>query len=360
MLLQCFTHRHSQTIGVLLALERKIVAFEGSNQEFLIHTLQKLHLRLLSSLSKFIDEQIRAIEETKVKIKKRKGVISFMKTFPLFAGAIEQILVSVPYSFEVRVAVDDAYSKILRAMWESLKFIAKEAPGQAVPAAAGPSGATTGANVGDFEEKEILNYHILLIENMTHYLDEVIVDDTPPSGPTSAPSTGHFPPNAVLSDWRARAASDRAEHLRLYVDAVVRRPLGKLLEFLDGAERVARDRGSDSGGMATLPPSHSRHVAKKVLAMYEHKELKRGVEALKKRVEKHFGGEMEEGAGGVPGAVTSGSAGAGEGLIGLVLSECERKYVEAFKRLAKIRMELYEGTVEMPWSAEDAVAQFRR
>lgn len=72
-----------QGVGVLFIIEERIDSLEETNQEFLLKTLQKLHDRLAGLFNRFLDEQVRAIEETKVKIKKRKGVIAFMKVFPV-------------------------------------------------------------------------------------------------------------------------------------------------------------------------------------------------------------------------------------------------------------------------------------
>ncbi len=168
--------------------------------------------------SKFVDEQVRAIEDTKVKIKKRKGVIGFMKTFPHFAMAVENTFASIgrdDYDNEAlclqdaRVKLDQAYDRINRAMFDSLKVIAKEGPSTSA-AEKGKSGSD------DPEDKEMLNYHVLIIENMNHYIAEV--DD---GGRQS-----------VLKEWRERAERERAEAMSGYVGQVIRRPLGKLLVSL--------------------------------------------------------------------------------------------------------------------------------
>jgi exocyst complex component 1 len=189
----------------MCAMHRKMAELEDTNQDFITSTLQKECERLSSLFSRFVDEQIHAIEDTKVKIKKRRGVIAFMNTFPRFSHAIETMLNSslddTVAKLEVRSMVDAAYVKINKAMWESLKVIAKESP--AVMATQGQ---------GDPEDKEALNYHILLIENMNHFVEEV---------------TDHG--DEVLKEWRKKAQEDMAEHMELYVDAVIRRPLGKLL-----------------------------------------------------------------------------------------------------------------------------------
>lgn len=72
-----------QGVGVLFVIEERVESLQETNQEFLLKTLQKLHDRLAGLFNRFLDEQVRAIEETKVKIKKRKGVIAFMKVFPV-------------------------------------------------------------------------------------------------------------------------------------------------------------------------------------------------------------------------------------------------------------------------------------
>jgi hypothetical protein len=203
LLIASFANPPRQGVGILCAVDRKLVDIEDSNQDFLTRTLQKIHERLKGLFSRFLDEQIRAIEDTKVKIKKRKGVIAFMKTFPHFSIAIENMLTPTNdgEQLEIRRMVNDAYTRINKAMFESLKVIAKESP-----TVMGTQGQ------GDPEDKEALNYHILLIENMNHYIEEVDARS-----------------DTVLDFWKAKAQEEYREHMNLYVDAVIRRPLGKLM-----------------------------------------------------------------------------------------------------------------------------------
>jgi hypothetical protein len=267
--------------------------------------------------NRFVDEQIRGIEDTKVKVNKRKGVISFMRVFPNFSTAVENMLAnSVAETCDIRISVNDAYDRINRAMWESLKFIAKEAPGQ-------PPGVA--ASAGDPEDKEVLNYHILLIENMNHYVEEVDVHSLP-----------------VLERWADRARQDFDEHMKLYLDAVIHRPLGKLLDFIQSVESLQANGTADIATRA----SHSRMVAKKVLSSYDAKEIKRGVDMLKKRVEKHFGDADD------PGLSRS--------LVLKVIRECEIRYENAWDRTRRIIDTVYEGQLEMEWRKEDAVTVFRK
>ncbi|KAK8184723.1 exocyst complex component Sec3-domain-containing protein [Phyllosticta paracitricarpa] len=198
-----------QGVGILASLDRKLIELEETNQDFLTKVMQGLQGRISTQFQRFVETQIAAIEDTKVKIKKRKGVIAFIKTFPHFSAAIENMLPAAddPERLEVRGLVDEAYQKINKAMFESLKVIAKESPTAMAAQAPGVSGV--GA---DPEDKEALNYHILHIENMNHYIEEV--DERG---------------DIILGEWKERAQGEMTEHMSLYVDAVIRRPLGKLL-----------------------------------------------------------------------------------------------------------------------------------
>jgi hypothetical protein len=300
-------------------MERKLSIFEETNQEFIVRTLQQVHSRLVGLFNRFVEDQIRGIEETKVKIKKRKGVISFMKTFPSFSATIENMLAGPSQEvFDIRFGVNEAYAKINRAMWESLKFIAKEAPSQ-------QAGSSGGA--GDPEDKEALNYHILLIENMNHYVEEVDSRE-----------------NIVLEEWQGRATHDMLEHSKLYIDAVIRRPLGKLLDFVESIESLLQTVSPPTD--IALRPSHSRSVAKKLFISYDLKELRRGIDLLKKRIEKHFGDADD------PGPSRS--------LVVKMLKECESRYADVHDRTKLIIDIVYEGQMELEWRKEEAASMFRR
>lgn len=310
-------HFERQGVGILVSIERKLIDLEESSQEYLTRTLQKLHARLLGLFNKFLDEQIRAIEDTKVKIKKRKGVIGFMKIFPLFSIAIETMLESADDGLEVRQIVDAAYARLNKTMFESLKVIARE----------NPSAQTSGA---DPEDKEALNYQILLIENMNHYLEEVVVGSNP-----------------VLEEWRETASQEMEEHMSLYLGAVVRRPLGKLLDFLESTESLmlSRQPGESASKISSMP-SHSKSTFKKILAGYDAKEIRKGIETLKKRVEKHFGDADDPGL--------------SRELVIKVHQQCERFYEKVDNRILTISRDVYDGEVVAEWTRADISAAFRK
>jgi len=321
-----------------------------TSQEFLLRTLTESAARLQNLFTKFIDDQIRAIEDTKVKIKKRKGVIAFMRIFPNFSISVENIYAGATRGapttsdlMEVRSMIDTAYDRINQAMWVSLKQIARESPTMGTQQGAG----------ADPEDKEVLNYHILLIENMNHYIEEV--DDGGKE-------------DAVLTRWKRKALMERAEHLDEYVKRVVRRPLGKVLvslsaliphhrtlhtdhfhqDFLESTESLLNN-GTPPTSIASKP-SHSRPAARKALSTTDGREIRKGIDALRKRIEKHFGDADDEAL--------------SQKLVIFVCGEAEREYGRVLDRLNRVVADVYsageERGVEVEWGVEDVRVGFRR
>ncbi|KAK7991742.1 exocyst complex component Sec3 [Apiospora saccharicola] len=302
-----------QGVGVLAVIERKHSRVAQSNQDFLNNVLQKLHSGLEARFTKFVDDQIRAIEETKVKIKKRKGVISFIRVFPQFSIYLENMMTAADSGSSARRSVDREYDRLIRSMFDSLKVIARENP------------TTLTSSGADPEDKEALNFHILLIENMNHFLDEVDTRGL-----------------EILEEWKASAASELNEHMSLYLNAVMRRPLGKLLEYLENIE--AQVVSGKSTTIIAAQPSNSKSTFNKVLSNYDGKEVKKGVEALRKRVEKHFG-DAEDPQG-------------GRALVNRVLRECERFYGEVEVRISTVTANVYGGDVLFEWPRAEVKSAF--
>jgi exocyst complex component 1 len=103
---------------------------------------------------------------------------------------------------DVRETVNETYEKVSKAMFDSLQAIAKDTTSHQ------PSGSK------DDDDKEQLNSHISMIENM-HYYRETVED------------RGLL----VLVNFKSKAEALYAEHLGTYIKAVIRRPLGRLLVY---------------------------------------------------------------------------------------------------------------------------------
>lgn len=85
-------------------------------------------------------------------------------------------------------------------MFDSLQAIAKD------------SSSHQASGSKDDDDKEQLNSHISMIENM-HYYRETVDDRG----------------NKMLVNYKSKAQGLYAEHLALYLNLVIRRPLGRLL-----------------------------------------------------------------------------------------------------------------------------------
>lgn len=82
--------------------------------------------------------------------------------------------------------------------------------------------------------------------------------------------------------------------------------------------------------------------------MHSHdaKELRKGIESLKKRVDKHFGDADDPSI--------------SRDLVFKVLKECEKKYILVSERMTTINQDVYAGEVEIDWSSKEVDAAFRR
>lgn len=263
-----------------------------------------------------MEEQIKAIEETKVKINKRKGVISFFRVFPAFMTAVENMVSGLDPNLALRRMIDREYDRILKSMFDSLMVIARERPAVV--------GVTSGA--ADPEDKEALNFHILLIENMNHFLE-----DTDTRG------------LEVLEEWKDQANTEYHEHMGMYLNAIMRRPLGKLLDYLENIE--AQIQTGKSPTAIARQPSNDKAIFNKVLGNYDSKEVRKGIEALRKRVEKHFGDADDPAL--------------SRALVAKVTSECEKFYLEVESRIGKVTTDVYGGDIPFEWPRADVKTAFR-
>jgi exocyst complex component 1 len=96
-------------------------------------------------------------------------------------------------------------------------------------------------------------------------------------------------------------------------------------------------------------PTYSRKAARAVLSAYDAKEIRRGADQLRSRIEKHFGhGEDESKS---------------RELVVLVWKECERAYERTLERVNEMIRELYpplegEKAVEAGFTAAEVKSAF--
>ncbi|KAH7910703.1 exocyst complex component Sec3-domain-containing protein [Hygrophoropsis aurantiaca] len=303
-----------QIVGVILCLERFLADADERGNAFFMQMLEKQHTRLKGSFDRHITQQIKTIEATKLTSKKRKGVASFIKYFPIYISRVEQQLIGAD-GLEVRANVDLAYEKMVQSMFDCLKHMA--------------------TFDGEGEDKGQLNYHVLLIENMHYFVAEI-----------SQLEIGS------VAGFLKQAESIYNENLNAYVKIVLRRPFAKIIDFFDGLERLLK---TTAPSEVSKSSSYSKSSLKKIVKEFDAKDLRKHIDVLFKRVEKHFTEAeekttKEESSGIAPGTV----------MVG-VWKSCEeelQRMTDGFSK--KINQCYAESGVSLDYTSSDIEVAFKR
>jgi hypothetical protein len=223
---------NSASLGILVSLEKSWRKSNFTNYPFLNSTFEQIKDKLVSIFQKYCAEQVAAVEDYRVNVKKRSGLISFTKVYPRFVRKMEIFMKGVDPEYESRKLLKDMYDRLSKAVSESLNAFAKEI-------------------VSD--DKEQLNAHILLLENMHHFYTELRGQKV-----------------VFLEPFIKYAKSQYDLQLSAYIKAVVRRPLGKMLEFFEGIEDLLKTKTPDEIGFHI---SYNRAALKKVVSSLPGKEV---------------------------------------------------------------------------------------
>lgn len=306
-----------QLVGIIAVLQRHVVEAQERNNVSVDRLLGKPLQRLNGLYQRQIEEQLQAIEQTKLTTKKRKGVAHFIRYFPTFVGRVEVQLTGAQ-GFEIRRTVDAAYERIVQAMFEALQQMAK----------------MDGGEGKDPDDKGVLNYHVIMIENMHHFVADMTQLDL-----------------GAVRAFVSRAEEIYDRELSAYVTFVLRRPMAKIIDYFEGVERL----------LQTTAPSEvhnnnnfNRSSLKKVVKEYDAKDMRRNIDGLYKRVEKHFDGEDSN----APVPAQSGAA--GPVLLG-VWKACEEELVRLTEKWVQLISQCYSDSgVSLEYTSGDVRAAFRR
>ncbi|KIY45788.1 hypothetical protein FISHEDRAFT_48677 [Fistulina hepatica ATCC 64428] len=302
-----------QLIGMLMVLERFMIDADERGQQFLQNLWGKQHMRLKVLYDRHVAEQIKAIEAVKLTSKKRRGVVPFVKHFPVYVGRIESQLVGAD-TMEIRTSVNLAYDRIVQAMFDCLKQMAKLE--------------------GEGEDKGQLNYHVILIENMHHFVAE----------------TSHI--DKSVGDFLQKAELIYEESLAAYVKIVMRRPFAKIIDYFEGVERLLK---SISPPDVANNGSYNRSALKKVVKEYNVKDVRKHVDALFKRVEKHFTEASEK-------TTTEESGGIAPGTVMVgVWQACEEELLRITDLFTKRITQCYpDSGITLEYTTRDVKDAFKR
>ncbi|KAH8099365.1 exocyst complex component Sec3-domain-containing protein [Cristinia sonorae] len=301
-----------QIVGIIVCLERFLADAEERGNAFLLNVLEKTHARLKSQFDRRINEHIKSVEDTKLTSKKRNGVAAFIKYFPTYIGKVESQLIGAD-GLEVRQHVDQSYDKLVSSMFEALKQMAKMD--------------------GEGEDKGQLNYHVILIENMHHFIAEISQIDI-----------------GTVSIFLSRAQAIYDENLGAYVKLVLRRPFAKIIDYFEGVERLLK---TTAPSEISSNSTYSKTALKKVVKEFTAKDVRKNVDALFKRVEKHFtettGSEQ-----------SSSSMASGTALAG-VWKACEDELLRITELFSKRIAQCYQSSgVTLEYTAADVEGAFKR
>ncbi len=93
-------------------------------------------------------EQVADIDSTKVTLKKRSGILSFVRVFPLFVDRMEALTCATTAAPTSRAAVTKGYTQVVRSIFETLAEVAQLVQNDSKTAA---------------DDKDQLNIHILMV-----------------------------------------------------------------------------------------------------------------------------------------------------------------------------------------------------
>ncbi|KAJ2962979.1 hypothetical protein NQZ79_g1897 [Umbelopsis isabellina] len=286
----------TQGLSMLVAMDTQCESCEGSDQEFAITMLDFLRDRLEKMFENFIVQQLRAIEETKITSKKRSGILPFIRVFPVLR--LEAAGAGAEPNSKVRALINSAYERVVNGMVSSLDAIARE------------------SDAGG-DDKEQLNAHIMTIENMHHFYHELRAHKI-----------------AVLDRWVKHAKNQYETSLNSYIKVVIRRPLGRLLEFFEGVETMMKTSTAEE---VSFHMNYNKAQLRKVIAQYPAKEIKKSLEQLYKRVDKHFSEE--------------------EGLLQVVWRGIQEEFIRQHEKMEDLIRQCYpDANVSLEFTIQDLLA----
>ncbi|KAI8826808.1 exocyst complex component Sec3-domain-containing protein [Fimicolochytrium jonesii] len=275
-------------IGMMVAVEDFVDDYKETCHSYLMEVLDDINKKVGGVFEKFLEEQIKAIDESKTTLKKRNGILSFVRTFPKFVQRVENILNGS--TGNAQRTINQAYARIIKMIFETLDTMAQQVT---VDVKAAP------------DDKESLNIHILHVENMHHFYSFIRERKVP-----------------SLDVYVKQAKSIYDVHLDAYCKVVIRKPLGRLWDFFEGIEGLLKTNTPEE---INYHMQYNKGALKEVVRKYPGKEIKKGLESLYKKVEKHFTDE--------------------EGLLQVVWRGIQEETAKRYKRYGELIELCYPETV---------------
>ncbi len=226
------------TLHALVLLSRHVLSAQDTGS-FLAISLGTALVQVKRNFDRFMEAQRKSIADSRPPKRNKCGILPFVTNFEAFITTAESIF----KNSERRVDLEKWYGKLLGAVSDSVSAIAREH-------------GKTPAEVVRME-----NYH---------HLHAILAQAKVPAL------------DAQKKELKARYN----EALRAYVTRYFGRPLEKLNTFFDGVQQLVSAGVKESEVGYQL--AYSKQELRRVLSLYPGREVKRGLEGLYRKVERHL------------------------------------------------------------------------
>ncbi|XP_073709116.1 exocyst complex component 1 isoform X2 [Garra rufa] len=257
---------------------------------YLSTTLGNVLVTVKRNFDKCISGQIRQMEEVKISKKSKVGILPFVTGFEEFAKLAEAIFRNA----ERRGDLDKAYIKLIRAVFNNVEKVANES--QKTPR------------------------DVVMMENFHHIF-----------------STLSSLKISCLEAERKEAKLKYTDHLQSYVINSLGQPLEKLNHFFEGVEaRVAQGVREEE---VSYQLAFNKQELRKVIKEYPGKEVKKGLDNLYRKVDKHL---CEE-----------------ESLLQVVWHSMQDEFIRQYKHFEGLINRCYPGSgITMEFTIQDMLEYF--
>ncbi|KAG7263226.1 hypothetical protein CRUP_036232 [Coryphaenoides rupestris] len=257
---------------------------------YLSTTLGNVLVTVKRNFDKCISGQIKQMEEVKISKKSKVGILTFVTCFEEFAELAETIFRNA----ERRGDLDKAYVKLIRAVFMNVEKVANES--QKTPR------------------------DVVMMENFHHIF-----------------STLSRLKISCLEAERKEAKHKYLEHLQSYVINSLGQPLEKLNHFFEGVEaRVSQGVREEE---VSYQLAFNKQELRKVIKEYPGKEVKKGLDNLFRKVDKHL---CEE-----------------ESLLQVVWHSMQDEFIRQYKHFEDLIGRCYPGSgITMEFTVPDMLEYF--
>nr|CAD7576460.1 unnamed protein product [Timema californicum] len=264
-------------MSVLVRLSQHVMSAQDTGS-FLSMSFASALVQVKRSFDRYMQAQLRSIEESKANRKGKCGILPYVANFEDFARTAESIFKNT----ERRNDLDKWYTKLMGAMFEAILRNAAE------------------HHKTPEEVVKMENFHHLFA-----LLSQLKI--------------------SVLEKLRKDAKQKYSEALKAYVTQYFGRPLEKLNLFFEGVQaRVAQGVKESE---ISYQMAYSKQELRKVIQQYPAREVKRGLDSLYRKVEKHL---CEE-----------------ENLLQVVWRAMQEEFITQYKYIEELIQRCYPGSMIM-------------